>query len=128
VPTDDDFELTFSDQNRLTKSEASARKEALKRELAARGQDPRLADHADLSQSKIRLSELKAKMEKGREQPEEKDDQSFARTKTREQQIRSEKMDAKTKVTTEETMRQSNEQQEKIDQSMQDEVQSDQTA
>lgn len=122
MSSDDDFELTFSDQSRLTRSELTARKELLKRELEHRGEDPRLADHADVSQSKIRLKELKVKMEKSKEH-----DARAAKDESIKQRQHPGQIDAQMKPTTESVMTQSNEQQKIEEQAMQDEVQPDQT-
>ncbi|MEQ1849870.1 MAG: hypothetical protein ABL890_04760 [Candidatus Peribacteraceae bacterium] len=122
MSSDDDFELTFSSQDRLTKSEATARKLALRKELQARGLDPKLANQADLSRS-IRLKDLKAKVEKEKKPADQKP--SVHGTKTREQQIQADRMGSSSKPTTEQVMEQSKRQEAAETKAMDEEIQSD---
>jgi hypothetical protein len=122
MSSDDDFELTFSSQDRLTKSEATARKLALMKELTARGLDPKLANHADLSRS-IKLKDLKMKVEKEKQSADQK--QTNVGTKTREQAIAQGKLEAGSKQTTDRVLEQSQRQQATEKQGMQDEIQTD---
>jgi hypothetical protein len=122
MTSDDDMELTFSSQERLTKSEATARKLALVQELKARGLDPALAKHADLSRS-VTLKDLKAKVQKEKQPTEQKPTETG--TKTREQHIQANTLDADTKPTPEKVMDQSKRQEIAKAQAMEDEIQKD---
>ena len=110
----DDIDLTYSNQDRLTKSELSARKEKLKTQLGKKGLKPDIANTVDPTR-KLKLSMLKqniitegqkdAKTKEDKLQKEKTKKQSFG-PKTHKEEEEQAKLTADVKLTAETIVKQ----------------------